>query len=370
MFNPFVEIDLDALSHNFSVIKRHAPQSKVLAMIKANAYGHGAVMCAKTLTQADAFGIARLPEALELRHAGITKPIVLMGGILHVSELDVIAAYHFDLVVHDFYQIEMLEQYKGDAQFSVWLKIDTGLSRLGFKDADIEQAYARLKRCHAVQQPFKVLSHLVAPELSDNPITDRQLASFLKHTSSWPEEKSLAKSAAIMMRPDTHFDWVRPGIMLYGISPFPDKTGIDLGLKPVMTLKTRLVRIDRRRKGDNIGYGAQITAPEDMDIGILAMGYADGYPRHIQAPAPVYVNGAQAYSIGRIAMDLMMIDLRTVPRASIGDEVTMWGVSAPIEHVARAANTIPYTLTTAISARVQRRYLSSQEDELTWAKKQ
>lgn len=370
MFNPYVEIDLDALAHNFHVIKQHAPQAKVLAMLKANAYGHGAVMCAKTLTGADAFGIARLPEALELRHAGIKQPIVLMGGILHVSELDVVAAYHFDLVIHDFFQIEMLEQYEGSEQFSVWMKLDTGLSRLGFKSADIEQAYARLKRCRAVKQPFKVLSHLVAPELTENPVTDQQLAAFLKHTSAWPEEKSLAKSAAIMTRPDTHFDWVRPGIMLYGISPFPDRTGKDLGLKPVMTLKSRLVRMDRRRKGDNIGYGAQVTAPEDMDIGIVAIGYADGYPRHIQTPAPVYVNGAQAYTIGRIAMDLMMLDLRTAPSASVGDEVTLWGVNEPVECVAKAANTIPYTLTTAISARVQRRYLNSHEEELAWVKKQ
>jgi alanine racemase len=192
---------------------------------------------------------------------------------------------------------------------------------------------------------------------------------FTKHTAAWPEEKSLAKSAAIMTRPDTHFDWVRPGIMLYGISPFLDRTGADLGLKPVMTLKSRLVRIDRRHKGANIGYGAQTAAPEDMDVGIVAIGYADGYPRHIQAPAPVLVNQAQAYSIGRIAMDLMMIDLRTAPRATVGDEVTLWGVNAPIEHVARAANTIPYTLTTAIAARVQRHYLGSQEDELKWVKK-
>lgn len=368
MFNPYVDIDLDALVHNYSVIKKYAPQSKVLAMLKANAYGHGAVMCAKTLTDVAAFGVARLPEALELRHAGITKPLVLMGGILHASEMDVIAAYDLDLVVHDFFQVEMLEQYKGQGTFSVWLKLDTGLSRLGFKGDHVEQAYNRLKRCPHVKQPFKVMSHLAAPELLNNPMTDRQLDVFTKHTKNWPEEKSLAKSAAIITRPDTHFDWVRPGIMLYGISPFPDKTGVELGLKPVMTLKSRLVRIDRRNKGDNIGYGAQTSVPENMEIGVVAIGYADGYPRHIQGAAPVLVNGKHAHSIGRIAMDLMMIDLRTAPNVAVGDDVTLWGVDAPIEHVARVANTISYTLTTAISARVQRRYLSSQEDELQWAK--
>lgn len=364
MFNPYIDIDLDALLHNYGEIRKLAPKSHVLAMIKANAYGHGAVMCAKTLADADAFGVIRIPEALELRHAAVKNPVILMGGVMQAGDLDVIAAYDIGLVVHDLFQVEMLEQYRGDATFTVWLKLDTGMSRLGFRDADVQKAYLRLKQCVCVRQPFTVMSHLVAPELPDSPLTDQQLAVFMKQVSHWPEEKSLAKSAAILTRPDTHLDWVRPGLMLYGISPFADKTGVELGLKPVMTFKTRLVRVDKCKKGDNIGYGAQTTAPEDMPIGIAAVGYADGYPRHITGPAPVLVNGQAAFTIGRIAMDLMMIDLRTVGKAAVGDEVTLWGEGAPIEQVATLANTTPYTLTTAVSARVQRRYASAEMEGL------
>jgi alanine racemase len=212
---PVVEIDIPALQHNFSVVKEYAPHAKVLAMLKANAYGHGAIACAKNLPDADAFGVARIDEAILLRQAGITQPLVLLGGVLNASELDVIAEYDFDILVHHPDQIAMLENYRGKHAFFVWMKFDTGLHRLGFSPSEANAAYMRLKSCENVRQPFRVMSHLSAPEQTNNPMTTQQLELFKKISENWPEEKSLAKTAAILAWPETHFDWVRPGIMVF-----------------------------------------------------------------------------------------------------------------------------------------------------------
>ncbi len=354
MYSPLVEIDIPALQHNFSIVKHHAPKAKILAMLKANAYGHGAIACAKNLTGADAFGLARVDEAMLLRQAGIKQPLVLMGGVLRASELDVIAEYDFDILVHHPDQIEMLENYQGKHAFSVWLKIDTGLHRLGFSPEQANDAYARLKKCSHVRQPFRVMSHFSAPEQLHRSITQEQLDQFRAITKDWPEEKSFAKTAAIIAHPETHFDWVRPGIMLYGVSPFPGKTGLDLNLKPVMTVRSHLLRVDYRQAGDFLGYGGTWQCPENMPVGVVAMGYADGYPGYLREPAPILVGGEICKVVGRVAMDLLMVDLREKPSAKAGDEVVLWGKGLPVEKVALAAQSVPYTLTTAISFRASR----------------
>lgn len=359
MFTPTVTIDLHALRHNLSRVRAFAPQSRVLAMIKANAYGHGAVACAQALSDADAFGAARLDEAMLLREGGVHKPILVMCGLMDAAELPVYHAHHLDVLVHHPDHLAMLEQYQGADAFNIWFKIDTGLNRLGFRIEDVPAAYDRLMRAPSVKKPFRIMSHCVVPERLENQFTQRQLDLFNQATASLQGERSFAKSAAIMAWPETHFDWVRPGIMLYGVSPFPDKSAADLGLKPVMTLRSVLVRVDYRKKGENLGYGGEIHCPEDMPVGIVALGYADGYPRHLIGPAPVRVNGQPCHTIARVAMDLMMLDLRGAPDAKRGDEVVFWGEGQPIEAVARAANTIPYTLTTAVTARVRRVLLDS-----------
>lgn len=367
MYSPVVEIDIPALQHNFAVVKEYAPHSKVLAMIKANAYGHGAIACAKNLPQADAFGVARLEEAILLRQAGIQQPLVLMGGVLRPSELDIIAEYDFDILVHHPDQIEMLEQYQNKYAFSVWLKIDTGLHRLGFHPDQAADAYCRLKNCSNVRQPFRVMSHLSAPEQADHAGTQQQFQTFQEVTKAWPEEKSLAKTAAIISRPETHFDWVRPGIMLYGISPFADKTGLDLGLKPVMTVRSHLLRVDQRPAGDCLGYGGTWECPENMPVGVVAMGYADGYPGNLRENAPIWVGGEICQVVGRVAMDLLMVDLRQKPDAKAGDEVVLWGKGLPVEKVASAAQSVPYTLTTAISFRASRILLTDSQAQQQYA---
>lgn len=354
MYGPFVELDLNALRHNFAQVKRYAPQSKVLAMLKANAYGHGQTVCALALKDADAFGVARIDEAIALRQAHIQQPVVLMGGITSSEELDIAEQYNIDFIVHDNTQLDLLNAYKGDHQFTVWLKIDTGMRRLGFAPGLALPAYQQLKQHKNVKQPFVVLTHLIAPEKCEQTFTQEQYNLFTQVTADWPEEKSIAKSAAIMAWPKTQLDWVRPGIMLYGISPFIDKSGHDLGLKPVMTLKSQIIRINPCKQGDNLGYGGHWRCPRDMRIGVVAIGYADGYPRHIQDFGPIMVNGHRCGVVGRVAMDLLMVDLTHAPDAAIGDIVTLWGNGLPIEQVALAAQTVPYTLTTAVSTRVKR----------------
>jgi alanine racemase len=354
MYGPFVEIDLNALRHNLAQVKRYAPHSQILAMLKANAYGHGQTVCAEALKEADAFGVARIDEAIALRQAHIQKPIVLMAGITSLDELEIVASYQLDFIIHDTFELDLLNAYQGNYQFSVWMKIDTGMRRLGFSAATAPQIYQQLKRHPHVKQPFKVMTHLIAPEKVEQTFTKEQLGLFLQVTEDWPEEKSVAKSAAIMAWPETQLDWVRPGIMLYGISPFIDKSGEDLGLQPVMTLKTQIIRINPCKQGDNLGYGGHWRCPRDMRIGIVAIGYADGYPRHIQDYGPVLVNGHRCGVVGRVAMDLMMIDLTQAPDAAIGDTITLWGKGLPIEQVALAAQTVSYTLITAISNRVKR----------------
>jgi alanine racemase len=353
MHTPTLEIDLHALKHNLQRVRDFAPNSKVMAMIKANAYGHGVMACAKALQDADGFGVARLEEAIALREAGVNALTLVMCGPMDPSELPIYQAHDISVLVHLPEHLEMLEHFDGDKIFDVWLKIDTGMRRLGFAVDQAKAAYDRLKACRAVKS-IRLMSHCVVPERIDNPMTQQQLDAFLSVVKDLPEEKSFAKSAAIMAWPQSQFDWVRPGIMLYGISPFPNRSAESLGLLPVMTLRTTLVRVDQRKKGDNLGYGGEIQCPDDMPIGIIAAGYADGYPRHLITPAPIIVNGKRCQTIARIAMDLMMVDLRHAPDAKRGDEVILWGRDLPIEEVAKAANTIPYTLITAVTPRVRR----------------
>jgi alanine racemase len=361
MYTPELEINIHALKHNLKRVREYAPHSRVMAMIKANAYGHGAVVCAKALEDADAFGVARLDEAVTLREAGIQTPILVMCGPMDAADLPIYLQYGLSVLVHHVDHLEMLEHAPDDHVFDVWLKIDTGLGRLGFPVSESMAAYRRLKACRSVKS-IRLMSHCVVPERPEHPITQQQIDAFQSVVKDLPEEKSFAKSAAIMAWPQTQYDWVRPGIMLYGISPFLSKSAASLGLRPVMTLRSVLVRVDQRKKGENLGYGGEIQCPEDMPVGIIAMGYADGYPRHLAMPAPVLVNGKRCQTIARVAMDLMMIDLRNAPDAKRGDHVVLWGEGLPIEEVAKAANTIPYTLTTAVNPRVRRTLIDQEGD--------
>jgi alanine racemase len=350
----YLQINCEALRHNLQRVREFAPHSKVMGMIKANAYGHGLIEVARALKDADAFGVAFLEEALALRAAGIQNSIVLMEGFFNAAELDQICRHDLEIVVHQYSQLEILEQNKLNKPLTVWLKIDTGLHRLGFLPKEVTAVWQRLRACNNVQGEPHLLSHFASPDDLSKPTTLQQFDCFNTSIIGLNSPRSLANSAAIIAWPTIRCEWIRPGIMLYGVSPFTDKTGADYNLQPVMTLRSELIAIQPLQKGDAVGYGGVWTCPEDMRLGMVAIGYGDGYPRHAKNGTPVLVNGKITPLVGRVSMDMITVDLRTQPNAKIGDPVVLWGEGLPIELVARSADTIAYELLCSVTPRVRR----------------
>jgi alanine racemase len=348
-------VDLKALRHNLGRVRQCAPTSRVAAVIKANGYGHGQVQVARVLADADALAVACIEEALVLREAGIDKPILLLEGVFEATELPLCHRWNLAIVVHDPGQVEMLEHARLEKPLSVWLKIDTGMHRLGVAPEQVAAIWRRLRDCPTVAS-IKLLSHLARADEREVDFTWRQLQVFEELSGTLPGERSLANSAAVLAWPQTHFDWVRPGLMLYGASPFANTLADEEGLQPVMTLMTRLISVRRLAKGEAVGYGGTWVCPEAMDIGVAAIGYADGYPRHAPSGTPVLVNGRRAGLAGRVSMDMLGIDLRGHPEAKVGDPVVLWGPDLPVEIIAKAAGTIPYTLFCGVTARVHFQY--------------
>lgn len=348
---PRAIIDAGALRHNLGVVRRLAPASRVLAVIKANGYGHGIVPTAKALITADGFGVARLVEGLELRQAGITNPIVLLEGVFSSEELVCAARERFELVVHTFEQIEMLEQASLAHRFPVWLKINTGMNRLGFAVDEFESARRRLVVCSGVGQ-VRLMTHLAAAEEQGGDSARRQINDFLALTKDIEAERSIANSAGLVAWPEARTEWVRPGLMLYGISPLPDLDIGQIGLRPVMTLSTQLISLRRVPRGAGVGYNAIWRAQRDSIIGIAAIGYGDGYARNVRSGAPVLVNGRAATVAGRVSMDMTAIDVTDLPDARVGDTVVLWGEGVPAESVAPYADTIAYELVCGLAKRV------------------
>jgi alanine racemase len=358
-------IDLQALAHNLSVARSAAPNSRIMAVIKADAYGHGAVPVSRALSGADAFAVASVEEAMQLREAGVRQDIVLLEGVFEPAELELAVTHQLQLVIHTPEQVSWLETFRSDASVRLWLKLNTGMNRLGFSPRDALPVWQRLQRLSYVKSAgLRWMSHLACADEYDNPATSRQLNSFVE-TLQFADslqgaraERSLANSAALLTRPDTHFDWVRPGIMLYGASPMVPgyKSGFDL--RPVMTLESRLIAVHELQKGDAIGYGQAWTCPETMPVGVVAIGYGDGYPRHAPSGTPVLVNGTTAPLVGRVSMDMLCIDLRSQPQAKSGDPVILWGEGLPVERIAEQAGSISYELLCGVSARVPRFYRS------------
>ena len=345
-------IHLPALRHNLRRVRQAAPGARVMAAVKANGYGHGQVRVARALVDADGFAVASIEEAVGLREAGITKPILLLEGIFEATELPLCSHLDLDIALHHNSQLDMLEHARLKHPVRVWLKIDTGMHRLGLTPADVPQTWRRLRECPAVVSDIHLMSHLARADERGADYTLRQLRIFNETTAGLPGERSLANSAGILGWPATHFDWVRPGLMFYGASPFVDSLAMDEGLQPAMTLATRLIAIKRLSKSEPVGYGGTWSCPEDMDVGVVAIGYGDGYPRQAPSGTPVLVNGREAALIGRVSMDMLSIDLRRHPEARVGDPVLLWGEGLPIEIIARSASTIPYTLMCGVTARV------------------
>lgn len=346
-------IDTGALRHNLQVVRRLAPQSRVMAVIKANAYGHGLVTAARALDSADAFAVARLSEALTLREAGIDIPIVLLEGVLDREQLDAAAAADLELFVHSPEQLELLGAAPAGTRFKVWLKLDSGMNRLGFKGDAFHEAYATLSSLPSLQQPIRLCTHLASADLPELPTTAEQLMVFAAAIRSLAGERSVGSSAAILGFPDSHADWVRPGLMLYGISPFRGTTGADHGLRPVMTLCSRVIAVKDLAEGEQVGYGGDWTATRPTRLAIASVGYGDGYPRSAASGTPVLVNGERAGLAGRVSMDMLAIDVTDLQHSvKVGDPVVLWGEGLPVEEIALWAETVSYTLVCGISQRV------------------
>jgi alanine racemase len=349
-------IDLGALQHNYELARRVAPQSRLMAVIKANAYGHGAVRVAHALPEADAFALASVEEAVQLREAGVSRSLVLLEGVFDAEDLSAAVEYDLQPVVHSLEQVDWLEQTRAALPKNLWLKADTGMHRLGVPLEEVAAASRRLSSlARARGGSLRLMSHLACADELQHPANEQQLAAFAAIDAAGAE-RSLANSAALLSRPDMHFDWVRPGIMLYGASPFEPGVERPTGLQAVMTLQSRLIAVYSRRRGESIGYGLGWTCPEAMPVGVVAGGYGDGYPRHAPSGTPVLVDGREVPLIGRVSMDMICVDLRTLPDARVGDPVQMWGSGLPVETVAAHAGTISYELLCNVSARVPRDY--------------
>ncbi len=375
-------VDTGALQHNLQAVRQWAPHSRIMAVIKANAYGHGLVAAARALESADSFAVARVDEGLTLRAAGIHKSTVLLEGVFDREQLDAAAAAGFELVVHTAEQIELLRAAKADAApkadvtdvageagaaaradavgagaavgFKVWLKLDSGMNRLGFKGAAFDAALKTLSAMPgAVQSPVNLFTHLASADSPELSATTEQLARFAQATASLPGERSIANSAGMLSFPESQADWVRPGLLLYGVSPFSGTIGADYGLKAAMTLHSHVIAVKDLAPGEHVGYGGDWTARRPARLAVAAVGYGDGYPRNLASGSPVLVNGTRAPLAGRVSMDMIGIDVTDLPRPPrLGDPVVLWGAGLPVEEIAVWANTIPYELLCGISQRV------------------
>lgn len=355
MSRPLIaRIDSAALAHNLGVARAAAPNSRILAVVKADAYGHGLTRTARALRGADGFAVLRLEEAAQLRSEGYSHPIVLLEGFFHPDELPEIARLHLRPVIHRLDQAELLVNSLArshlNQRIDVWVKLNTGMNRLGLNPKRLPETLTTLRAAPHIGSITLMTHFASADESGDN--VDQQMLSFQSATHDLGLPASLANSAALLRYPQTHADWVRPGIMLYGASPFAQQTGDQLGLLPAMTLESKLIGIQFVRKGEGVGYGAHYIAEHDMKVGIVACGYADGYPRHADTGTPILVDNKLTRTLGRVSMDMLNVDLTPAPTAHIGSVVTLFGVGLPVEHVAKAAGTLSYELLTALAPRV------------------
>jgi len=343
----------EALAHNLARVRALAPASSVMAVLKANAYGHGLMFSAGALPAADAYGVLDIRDAIELREADFDKPICLLEGLFADDDPALLVRYGLQTVVHSDWQLRQLEQWDGEGVIEVWLKVETGMKRLGFEPGAVAAVYHRLEAMRGVRVRA-IMSHLANADDTSDAMTTRQLAVLHDSLPKAACALSLANSAAVCGWPQTHMDWVRPGIMLYGSSPLQGTEARELDLQPVMTLQSEVIACRMLQRGDAVGYGGTWTAPEPMRIGIIACGYGDGYPRHAPNGTPVHVEGRVVPLVGRVSMDMIAVDLRGHDEAGVGSVAEMWGRNLPVDEVARHAATISYELMCGITARVRR----------------
>ncbi len=324
-------INRRALRHNLQQVRAQAPDSKVIAVVKANAYGHGLLETACTMEDADCFGVARIGEALALRSGGLVKPILLLEGFFEAADLPVLVVNHIDTVVHSIEQLEALEQADLSHPIKVWMKLDTGMHRLGVRIDEAEAFYQRLSCCHNVEQPINLISHFSRADEPAVETTQQQIERFMAFVADKSGEKSIAASGGVLLWLQAHLDWVRPGIMMYGVSPMVDKTAADFNLIPAMTLKSSLIAVRKHKVGESVGYGGTWSSERDTCLGVVAMGYGDGYPRSAPTGMPVFINDREVPIVGRVSMDMITVDLGPACQDKVGDEVILWGSALPVE---------------------------------------
>jgi len=341
-----------ALRHNLEVAKRHAGGARVWAVVKANAYGHGLMRTIAGLEGADGFALLEIETAAQLRDSGVSRPLLLIEGFFGPDELGVFSALDLAATVHHADQVRMLETARLSSPIDVYLKINTGMNRLGFAVGEGAGVLQRLRCCSGVRS-ITLMTHF--PD-ADGPGGVAEPMRRLAATGIAGLPVSFANSAALLRYPEARGDWVRPGIMLYGCSPFIDQSAEAIGLKPVMTLRSRLIAVQALLPGDCVGYGSSFKAAAPMRIGIVACGYADGYPRHAPGldhrSTPILVSGRRVRTVGRVSMDMLFADVSSIPEASVGAEVTLWGEGLSADEVAAASGTVSYELLCALAARV------------------
>jgi alanine racemase len=342
-------IDQSALRHNLNIVKSFAPRSRVMAVVKANGYGHGLLTAAHGLAGADGFAVLGLDEALSLREAGFKQTLLMLEGVFEPGELDDVADAAISIVVHNHEQLSMLESAALKHPVSVFVKMNNGMNRLGFKPENYAAAIHRLAACQNVSQ-ITLMTHFATAD--ESPGVAQPLAVFKQATKGMSYPVSLANSAAIFHHPETHADWIRSGIMLYGATAVSGAAATSYKLRAAMTLNSRIIAVQNIKAGEGVGYGKQFTALRDTRVGIVACGYADGYPRHAPNGSPIAVGGKLTGTIGRVSMDMLFADLTDVPEMGVGSPVELWGEQVPVDAVAEKAGTIGYELLCALSSRV------------------
>jgi len=343
-------ISAAALAHNLTIARSHAGAAKIWAVIKANAYGHGLLRAAQALREADGFAMLDYVDALRLRSAGVTKPILMLEGFFKAEDIVTLLKQRLTPVIHSMAQIEMLEKVSFEGSLDVYLKVNSGMNRLGFTESNLGLAWNALE-AHKGVGAVTLMTHFADAEGEDGIIGQMQWFGLL--TRSFHAPRSLANSAALLRFPEeSRADWVRPGIMLYGCSPLPFKSAEEIGLRPAMTLSSEIIGVQHLGKGERVGYGFSYQAGQEMTIGVIACGYADGYPRHAPSGTPVLVAGQRTRTVGRVSMDMLCVDISDIEQAYVGTPATLWGEGLPCDEVAQAAGTVSYELLCALAPRV------------------
>lgn len=350
-------IHLGALRHNLQAARTAAPHANIMAVVKANGYGHGLLNAASGLSNADGFAVLGLDEAVRLREAGYGQTLLLLEGVFAADELADAARHDVSLVVHNMQQLAMLEQAVLPQPVAVFAKVNSGMNRLGFAPQDYMKAVERLAHCANVGN-ITLMTHFATAD-EDQGVA-APLAVFEQVAAGMEYPRSLANSAAVLRYPETHGDWVRPGIMLYGATPVATNSAASYGLQAAMTLQSEVIAVQDLQAGDSVGYGQRFTATQPTRVAVVACGYADGYPRHAglhlagenQQGAPIAVAGKLTRTIGRVSMDMLFAEIGDIPEANIGSPVELWGTQVPVDAVAEASGTVGYELLCAVAPRV------------------